>query len=283
MPWVCTICGTNNPDNEDICFVCDSERSREREEKSSSAQPIASTSRNKKAQNTTPVKKTSSSTKKKSSAKKTSSTKRTTGSSKKKSATRRTTEESSSTTETTRKKGAGTRSRTRESSISRGSAASAASREERLHEEERALKLQESLINARSAITFAVVFASVICGLTKQLKNWAVFEWIVGIGCGAILLFWAICICANSIGYFKIKPKEWLCLPLLGVGLALNITLYLAVGSTFLVPYLWWAVYAVAGGVLSIRHLKGKGKITFGISIAETALAVLLIALPWIV
>jgi len=26
MPWVCSICSTNNPDNAKVCFVCDAER-----------------------------------------------------------------------------------------------------------------------------------------------------------------------------------------------------------------------------------------------------------------
>lgn len=272
MPWVCRICGTNNPDDEGTCFICDAECPCEKVEKPVSTQQTTTATTDETAKSTASVKVSSSTTE--------TTRRREAG---KSSSSTRSTDTTSTATETTRRRGAGTRSRTSERRISRGSTSAAMSREERLREEMRVLKLQESLINARSAITFAVVFASVICGLTKQLKNWAVFEWIVGIGCGAILLFWAICICANSIGYFKIKPKEWLCLPLLGVGLALNSTLYLAVGSAFLVPYLWWAVYAVVGGILSMRHLKGKDTITFGISIAEMALAVLLIALPWIV
>jgi hypothetical protein len=121
------------------------------------------------------------------------------------------------------------------------------------------------------AIVFATIFASVICGLVKLLKNWQVFEWIVAIGVGAVLLFWAICICTNNIGYFKVKPKKWRSVVMLALGMLFVYVLRATGGAEALVVVTWWSLYIIAGGVLTIRWAyKNNYQLILGMSIVET-------------
>ncbi len=280
MAWVCKICSTNNPDSTDVCFVCDAERDKSAPVKESTG----TAARRKKSASSSTRASTSSTRGGRTSRTSTASTTASTS--------------TSSMAASTRKRGTGMRS-TAESTASRSerraskrSSARERSdtstrgyssyREERARDEAREAKFRENLINARMAIVFTTAFASVICGLAEQLKNWQVFEWIVGIGCGCVLLFWAMCICTNSIGYFKVKPKKWWTLTSLGLGIIVNALLFLTV-ERFLVVFIWWSLYAAAGGVLTVRWAFKNGyKGILWTAIAETAAAVFLLFFPLI-
>ena len=128
-------------------------------------------------------------------------------------------------------------------------------------------------------VSYSVICAAIFCGLVEQLRSWEVFQWLIGLGGGCVLLLWAICICTNSVGYFEVTPKSDWGLIILGAGILVNTVLYYTINEVYKVVFVWLMAYCILGGIILMRWAltDGKKKIS-RLAIAETIVAILLLA-----
>lgn len=241
MPWICKNCATSNPDGSGRCFVCDAVREYEETAEVSSQQNPPTRGAGTRSRGTRARASTSTSS----------------------------SASTSSSTSTRTTSSASTRS-----STSTTSSTSTSSSESVTVSSE----MRGKLFKARMCVSYSVICAAIFCGLVEQLRSWEIFQWIVGLGGGCVLLLWAICICTNSVGHFVVNPKSHWGLIILGVGILINTVLYYTINEGYKVVFMWFMAYCIIGGIILMRwaFTEGKKKIS-RIAIAETIVAILLL------